>query len=86
MLTSDLGGSRPASLLHPNRISIAQIDALIAARLGPARVRGNAQPAVLLPTDRDVSSEEGWWLERRSDRTFLQWSGSFDRLPRGGKD
>jgi Bacterial dnaA protein helix-turn-helix len=28
-----------------NRIALARIDALVSARLGPARVRGNAQPA-----------------------------------------
>jgi hypothetical protein len=28
-----------------NRIALARIDALVCARLGPARVRGNAQPA-----------------------------------------
>ena len=31
---------------HRKRISLAQIDAAVTARLGPARVRGNAQPAV----------------------------------------
>jgi hypothetical protein len=29
-----------------NRISLAQIDAAVTARIGPARVPGNAQPAV----------------------------------------
>jgi hypothetical protein len=28
-----------------NRIALARIDAVVSARLGPARVRGNAQPA-----------------------------------------
>ena len=28
-----------------NRIALARIDAVVCARLGPARVRGNAQPA-----------------------------------------
>jgi hypothetical protein len=35
-----------ADLKHgSNRIALARIDALVCARLGPARVRGNAQPA-----------------------------------------
>ena len=28
-----------------NQIGLAQIDAVVSAHLGPARVRGNAQPA-----------------------------------------
>jgi hypothetical protein len=30
----------------PGRISLAQIDAFVSAKLGPTRVRGNARPAV----------------------------------------
>ena len=30
-----------------NRIALARIDSLVSAKLGPARVRGNAQPAAL---------------------------------------
>src|SRR3954468_23593226 len=33
-----------APILH-HRISLAQIDAIVSARLGPTRVPGNAQPA-----------------------------------------
>ena len=47
MLASD-PGNRPAALLQSTRrVSVAQIDALVSAHLGPGRVRGNAQPAVL---------------------------------------
>jgi Bacterial dnaA protein helix-turn-helix len=35
----------PSNGLARNRIALARIDALVCARLGPARVRGNAQPA-----------------------------------------
>jgi hypothetical protein len=35
----------PSTGLARNRIALARIDALVCARLGPARVRGNAQPA-----------------------------------------
>jgi chromosomal replication initiation ATPase DnaA len=30
-----------------NRIALARIDAVVSARLGPSRLRGNAQPAAL---------------------------------------
>ena len=35
----------PSTGLGRNRIAPARIDAVVCARLGPARVRGNAQPA-----------------------------------------
>jgi hypothetical protein len=35
----------PSPWLSSNRIALARIDALVCAKLGPARVRGNAQPA-----------------------------------------
>ena len=35
----------PSTGLARNRIALARIDALVCARLGKARVRGNAQPA-----------------------------------------
>jgi hypothetical protein len=35
-----------ATALSPQRISLETIDAVVAARLGETRVRGNAQPAV----------------------------------------
>src|SRR5258708_36387212 len=35
----------PSTGLARNRIALARIDAVGSARLGPARVRGNAQPA-----------------------------------------
>jgi hypothetical protein len=38
--------NNPAALIGFRRISLAHIDSVVAGRLGPARVRGNAQPAV----------------------------------------
>jgi Bacterial dnaA protein helix-turn-helix len=35
----------PSTGLARNRIALARIDAVVCTRLGPARVRGNAQPA-----------------------------------------
>ncbi|MGH9629137.1 MAG: helix-turn-helix domain-containing protein [Bryobacteraceae bacterium] len=47
MFASDPGNGPAALRQSTRRISLAQIDALVSAHLGPGRVRGNAQPAAL---------------------------------------
>jgi hypothetical protein len=47
VLASDPGNGLAALLKSTRRISLVQIDALVSAHLGPGRVHGNAQPAVL---------------------------------------
>jgi hypothetical protein len=47
VFASDPGNGPAALRQSTRRISLAQIDALVSAHLGPGRVRGNAQPAAL---------------------------------------
>ena len=64
------------------RIPLSAIDAAVAARLGPGRVCGNAQPAVF---SRQVAmylaKHVGGWSTTRIGQ-ILQWPGSFDGMLR----
>src|SRR5215475_4653651 len=54
-----------------NRIALARIDSLVSAKLGPARVRGNAQPAAF---NRQVAMylahRVGGWTTARIGRFY----------------
>ena len=47
MIGHESSQQRRNSLTEVSRVPLSRIDAVIAANLGPARIRGNAQPAAL---------------------------------------
>ncbi len=64
------------------RISLAEIDTAVSARLGPTRIPGNAQPACF---NRQVAISRAacWQMEHHRDRAFLQRSRPFNSVCHG---
>jgi hypothetical protein len=57
--------------LSQKRLSLAEIDAVVAAKLGATRTLGNAQPALFQPAGGDVFGRTSRSLEHDCDRPFL---------------